>query len=209
MGRAAAQALADVGVDSRIIELRADRIRDPRRYVHGDAADVGVLNQAGFFDASAILITTHDDDANIYLTIYCRQLAPGMQIIARSNKERNVATLQRADADSVLSYASQGATSILNAFGDSDHLVLAEGLEMFSVPVSSAIAGRTLAQLRIPERTGCNIVGITSDGHTVPNPDPQMPIPADVSLVVIGNAESERAFLERYPLTAGWATTRR
>lgn len=208
VGRAAAQSLADEGVDTRIIELRGDRIRDPARYVQGDASDVGVLRRAGFFSASAILITTHDDDANIYLTIYCRQLAPDMQIISRSNSERNIATLQRAGADSVLSYASQGATAILNAFGDSDHLVLAEGLEMFSVPVPPSIVGRTLAEVAIPERTGCNIVGITTNGHTVPNPDPTEPIPPGVSLVVIGSVEAEREFLERFPLETGRAAQR-
>lgn len=208
VGRAAAQALDDQGIATRIVELRADRIRDPDRYVHGDAADIDVLRRAGFFSASAVLITTHSDDANIYLTIYCRQLKPDVQIIARSNLERNVATLQRAGADSVLSYASEGATAILNAFGDSDHLVLAEGLEMFSVPVAASIAGETLEKLQIPETTGCNIVGVTARGHTFPNPDPREPIPADASLVVIGDVEGEAKFLERFPLPTGRAAIR-
>jgi Trk K+ transport system NAD-binding subunit len=196
------------GIDTRIIEKQPDRIRDTRRYVEGDAADLAVLQRAGFSSASAILITTHDDDLNIYLTIYCRQLAPEMQIISRSNMERNVATLHRAGADSVLSYASQGATAILNAFGDSDHLMLAEGLEMFSVPTPSSIAGQTLAQARIPELTWCNIVGVIRDGHTTPNPEPDVPIPTDAALIVIGSVEAERRFLERFPLEVGRASLR-
>lgn len=209
VGRAAADSLAREGVRTRIIELRPERIRDAELYVQGDASQLAVLKRAGFYDASAILITTHDDDANIYLTIYCRQLAPDMQVIARSNVERNVATLQRAGADAVLSYASQGSTAILNAFGDADHLVLAEGLEMFSVPVSEGIAGRTLVDLRIPEETGCNIVGITQGGHTTANPDPREPIPWAASLVVIGSVAAERRFLERFPLEVGQVSRRR
>jgi voltage-gated potassium channel len=74
-----------------------------------------VLERAGIDDASAVIITTHDDDMNVYLTIYCRRLRPDMRIIGRANLDRNVTTLYRAGADAVLSYASTGANAIWNA----------------------------------------------------------------------------------------------
>ncbi len=198
VGRAATQALRNEGIDCTIIELQESRIRNPAFYVQGDASNLDVLERAGFASASAILITTHDDDFNVYLTIYLRQLAPEKQIIARANLERNVATLHRAGADSVLSYATQGATEILNALGGSDHVVLAEGLEMFSIPVPETLSGMTLAAARIPEEIGCRIVAISKGDHSVPNPDPLAPIPGDASLVVVGNSASEKRFLDRY-----------
>jgi len=158
-----------------------------------------VLRAAGLDDANSVLVTTHDDDFNVYLTIYCRQIAPSLQIIARSNRDRNVATLNRAGADSVLSYASLGATAVLNSLGDNDSLVLAEGLEMFSTPLPHAMAGRSLAQARVRELTGCNVVAVTHDGRTIPNPDPDEPLADGASLVLIGHVEAQVAFLERYP----------
>ncbi|HTO01462.1 MAG TPA: NAD-binding protein [Microthrixaceae bacterium] len=199
VGRAAASTLADAGVKCVIIEQMPERIRNPTGYVLGDAADLDVLEEAGIGDASSMLVTTHDDDFNVYLTIYCRQIRPDMQIIARSNKDRNVATLNRAGADSVLSYASLGATAILNTLGDNDSLVLAEGLEMFSTPMPAAMAGKSLAQARVREHTGCNVVAVSHDGRTVPNPDPHVPIQSDASLVVIGDAQAQLEFLERFP----------
>ena len=53
-----------------------------------------------------MLVTTHDDDINVYLTLYCRRLGPDLQIISRANLDRNVSTLHRAGADAVLSYAT-------------------------------------------------------------------------------------------------------
>ena len=209
VGRAAAHGLQSEGVGCRIIESRQDRIRDPELYVLGDASHLDVLQQAGIEDANSILITTHDDDMNVYLTIYCRQIIADVQVIARSNRDRNVATLNRAGADSVLSYASLGATAILNSLGDSDSLVLAEGLEMFSTPVPKQMYGRTLAQVKVREVTGCNVVALSIDGHTTPNPDPSLPLPQDATLIVISDSSAQRRFHERFPAEAGAHAKRR
>lgn len=199
VGRAAARALAHEGVSYRIIDKLPERVAKIEHGILGDAADLAVLEQAGFEDASAILITTHDDDFNIYLTIYCSQIAPDLPVIARSNRESNVATLNRADAESVLSYASLGAAAILNSLGGDDSLVLAEGLEMFSTPMPQSLVGKSFSSARVGELTGCNVVAMTRNGHTEPNPDPHGALPADASLVVIGDVASQKRFLERFP----------
>jgi Trk K+ transport system NAD-binding subunit len=168
--------------------------------VLGDAAEIEVLNEAGMEDASAVLITTHDDDVNVYLTIYCRRLRPDLQVISRANLDRNVATLHRAGADAVLSYASIGATAIWNELGRNDSLVLAEGLEMFRTPVPARMAGRSLAECEVRRRTGCNIVAVELGEQTITNPVPSEPLPADGDLVVIGDASARLRFLEAYPM---------
>ena len=200
VGRAAARRLGDAGIRSRIVEQREDRIRDHALYVHGDAAELEVLYEAGLREASAVLITTHDDDVNVYLTIYCRRLRPDIQVIARANHSRNVATLHRAGADSVLSYASIGATALWNTLGLNDALILAEGLEMFRAPVPLRLAGKTLAEANVRQATGCNVVALSQDGQLLPNPDPYQPIPLDAELVVIADSDSQKAFLDLYPV---------
>lgn len=201
VGRAAAKVLGEAGARCRIIEQRSERIRDPELYVLGDAAELEVLHEAGLRDATAVLITTHDDDVNVYLTIYCRRLRPDIQVIARANLDRNVATLHRAGADAVLSYASIGATAIWNELGLNDSLVLAEGLEMFRMPMPEDMAGRSLAETDVRRRTGCNVVAIARDGEMVTNPDPVAPLPADAELVVIGDDAAQDRFIDAYPVT--------
>ena len=92
-----------------------------------------------------IVITTHDDDMNVYLTIYCRRLRPDIQIISRSTRERNVSTLHRAGADFVLSYASMGATTIFNYLRRAGVVVIAEGLHLTETRVPRPL-GRTNAR---------------------------------------------------------------
>lgn len=203
VGRAAGRALARAGHPYRIIEKKAERIRDDEVYVHGDAADADVLERAGLDEASAVLVTTHDDDVNVYLTIYCRRLRPDVQIIARSNLERNVATLTRAGADAVLSYASLGASAIWNALGDNDTLVVAEGLEVFRVPVPAELAGRPLATSGLRDATGCTAVAVARGEALDHDIDVTAPLPADAALVLIADDASRQRFHERWP-TRDW-----
>lgn len=199
VGRAAGRVLAAAGIEHRIIERRPERIRDPERYVEGDAADLAVLRAAGLPDASAVLITTHEDDVNVYLTLYCRKLEPDIRIISRANRDRNVTTLHRAGADAVMSYASIGASAVWNVLGLDDTLVIAEGLDVIRVRTPTALAGRTLAEVGLRRRTGVNVVAIDHRGVVETNPDPDRPLPGDAELVVIGDADAERAFLTEFP----------
>jgi voltage-gated potassium channel len=198
VGRAAGRRMEEAGRSYRIVERLPERVRDPSKYVVGDAAAIEVLKEAGIENASSTVITTHDDDVNVYLTLYCRRLRPQMQIISRANLDRNVSTLHRAGADYVLSYASTGATAIWNQLGRNNTLVLAEGLDVFRVPVPRAIVGRSLIESRIREETGCNVVAVSRDGATDANPDPNNLLPPDGELIVIGDSESEQRFLKRF-----------
>lgn len=199
VGRAAAKHLKERGTSYRIIEKLEERRRDDR-YVIGDAADRKVLEAAGLMEASAVLITTHDDDVNIYLSIYCQRLRPDIRVIARANLDRNVSTLYRAGADDVLSYATTGAAAIWEHFRSGDMLLLAEGLNIFKVPVPKALVGRTIATCGIRDDTGCNIVAILRPGGVEGNPAPSSVLDAHSKLVLIGDESDEARFAERYPV---------
>lgn len=82
VGRATARALAEREVDYRIVETDPKRIRD-EKYIHGSAADLATLEKAGIRETPAVVITTHDDETNVYLTLYCRKLRSDVQIISR------------------------------------------------------------------------------------------------------------------------------
>jgi len=198
VGRATARALAAREVDYRIVEVLPERIRDPKKYVLGSAADLAVLEEAGIRETSSVIITPHEDDLNVYLTIYCRQLRPDIQILSRATEERNVAALHRAGADSVLSYASMGASAVVNLLQRSKILMVAEGLDLFEVHVSAKLAGRAIAESGIRERTGCSVVAVRTERGMEVVPNPAAVLEADARIVLIGTAEMEQRFLEIY-----------
>jgi K+/H+ antiporter YhaU regulatory subunit KhtT len=126
----------------------------------------------------------------VYLTNYCRRLRPAAQIIAQSRLDRNVTTLHRAGADSVLSYASTGANALWNRLTAENTLQLAEGLEVFRVAVPREVVGKPLAKAGIPESTGCTVVAVASGGSFQANPPADQPLPAGAMLVLIGDDAS-------------------
>jgi voltage-gated potassium channel len=198
VGRAVGRVCRESGLSHCIVEQLSDRVRPGTNYVIGDAAERAVLEEAGIDHASAVVITTHDDDVNVYLTLYCRRLRPDIRVVARSKLERNVSTLYRAGADAVLSYAGTCSAAIWNAFRGQETLLIAEGLSVFRVTVPVQLAGKTLADAHIYRDTKCNVVAIERDGETEGNPDPHRPLPPDAMLVLIGTDEAEAAFAGTY-----------
>lgn len=198
VGRAAANALKERQIDYRIIDKNPDRIRDKEKYILGDAADYEVLEKAGLREAHTTLITTHDDDTNIFLTIYCRQLCPKMELISRATYEKNVNTLHRAGADFVMSYASMGANTIFNILEGQDVMMLAEGLNIFNHKVSSTLKGKSLIQTDIRKKTGCTVIAVRENGEMRINPDPEMKMNTNQELILIGESKGEKIFNEHY-----------
>jgi voltage-gated potassium channel len=198
VGQATSRLLTDLEIGSRVVDLSGERVADLPDFVVGDASDPTVLLRAGLDHASSVAVTTRDDDANVYVTLRCRSLRPDVQIISRATHERNVSTLYRAGADVVLSYFPMEANAIFGVLRRGSRLLLAEGLDLFTVPVPKALAGRTLEQSRLRQDTGCNVLAVRDGAGTADSLDPSTPLPAAGELVLIGDREAVRRYFERY-----------
>ena len=198
VGRSAGATLAERGLDYQIIEQQADRIRNEKHYVLGDAADIETMKKAGLMDAPTVIITSHEDDMNIYLTIYCRKLRPDIQIITRAKQERNLEALHRAGADFVMSYASMGANIILNLLKRNDIVMITEGLNFFRVRLPGELAGKTIAESQIYPDTGCHITAVFTGTESIVSPPPSMKLVTGCEILLIGSIEAENRYLELY-----------
>ena len=198
VGRATSRNLIDDGVDHRIVERTPDRVHDRSRYVVGDATDPAVLEEAGLDRAASIAITTHNDDVNVYLTMYCRRLRPDVQILSRATLEHNVSTLRRAGADFVLSYIPLEANAIFDVLRHGNLMLLAAGLQVFTVPVPPALVGRSIAESGLRATARVNVMGIRREAGRAELPDINAPLAADTELILIGDREAAQAFFARY-----------
>lgn len=195
VGRATARFLAQREIDYRIVELVPDRVVDTERTIIGSAADLAVLEQAGIRQTSTVIITPREDDLNVYLTIYCRQLRPEIQIMSRATQDRNVAALHRAGADSVLSYASMGVNAVMNRLQRNQILMVAEGLYLFEVPVPATLCGSRIADSAIRERTDCSVVALRRDAEIEVVSSPDTLLDAETDIVLVGTAAAQECFL--------------
>ena len=198
VGQVAARTLAEHGISYRIVEKRAVRADGPHEdfTILGDAADIDVLKTAGIDSAKSVIVTTHSDDMNIYLTFYCRQLRSDIQIISRSILERNVSKLHTAGADLVMSYSSLGAGVIFQLLRPNEVSLFTEGLIVMNRIAGVELAGKTIMESGVREKTGFSIIAIRRDDRLSVSPNPQTEIEEQDELIVIGTAENEKLFTE-------------
>ena len=200
VGRSAAEALKERGIASRIVENDRELAEKNENYIYGSAADINTLVRAGIKESPSVFITTHNDDINIYLTIYCRRLRPDIQIISRATLDRNVSKLHAAGADIVMSYASLSVNTIVNILKPNEVLMLTEGLNVFRVPLPAMLIGKSLQETGLRERTGCSVVAINSGGNMKISPNPYIPLKKDSELILIGTSDAEKKLLQEFSL---------
>jgi voltage-gated potassium channel len=202
VGRAAAAALRRREIPVHMVERNAElepKIASiPDRLFLGDAADRRVLEAAGIAGTPCILLTTHDDAMNVYLTVYCRRLNPNARILTRVTHERNVEAIQRAGADFVLSYASLGVQTVYSIVQGRELIVLGEGIDLFYVPLPQSLADKTLADAGIGARTGLNVIGVQKEGQFVTNLPPGQRLVKGSMLVALGSTEQREHFSAVY-----------
>ncbi len=198
VGCAVADALDGHNITCNIIEKTRLVAHKKGKHIQGDAADINTLRKAGIEEARTVIITTHNDPMNIYLTFYCRQLRPDIQIISRSTLERNVSKLHRAGADLVMSSASLGTNSILNLLRPNEVSAFTEGLNAFNCPVHPPLAGKTLTESQIRQKTECSVIAINHQGEQIISPDPQLILEDGDELILVGTIEAEKHFFEHF-----------
>lgn len=202
VGRSAARALKRRDVRVHVVERDEHVSRQivgvPDRLFEGDAADRALLEEAGIRDAPSILLTTHDDAMNVYLTVYCRRLNPDARIISRVTHERNVEAIFRAGADFVLSYAALGVEGTLSIVQGRELLMLGEGVDVFDIPLPHVLAGRTLAEAGIRERTGLNVIAVRENGRIRSHTADSGVLSPGCALIALGTPEQRRTFSESF-----------
>jgi len=194
VGKAAVQALHENQIEYRIVEKNVRLTKGRKRYILGDAADLEVLKRAGIENAPSVIITTNNDNMNIYLTIYCRRLRPDIQIITRTTLDRNISKLHHAGADLVMSYASMGANAVINYLKEDKELMLAEGLNIFRQQIPGALVGKSLVRSKIREKTSCSVIAVRSGQDTRINPEPGYVLQKGEEIILVGTTEAEKTF---------------
>ncbi|MBQ9395473.1 MAG: potassium channel protein [Proteobacteria bacterium] len=202
VGLAAARYLQAKGTPFTILDKKEPEGREwlefAQNTVFGDAADLNFLKSTLFFEASAILITTNDDDINIYLCLYFRKLRPGVQIIVRANDERNVSMLHRAGADFVLSTSTMASSMLFNNLKQGHLYTMVEGLYAIQVKIPPKMVGKSLVNLRFRALTGCSVIAMIIDGKCVINHSPYEPMPANAEIIMVLTPEAEEKFVRHF-----------
>jgi voltage-gated potassium channel len=168
--------------------------------VHGDATEDPVLEKAGIDRARAVVAALDTDAANLFLTLSARALRPDIFIVARARVHDSEEKLRRAGADRVVNPQSIGGARIA-AFVLQPHVTefldivmhdrnLEFRLAEVAVPQGATVAGRSIRDAQLRDRTGALVLALREqDGTFHTNPPPDTPLREGHVLIAIGTAD--------------------
>jgi voltage-gated potassium channel len=167
----------------------------------GEASDDGRLEEAGVRRAKGLVAAVDSDADNVFVVLSARKLNPRLNIVARASSDESAAKLEMAGADRTLSpyavggrrLASLATQPLIVDFLD----IVTRGekgiefrLEEFGVPEDSFLAGHTIGELRIGERTGAMILATRNkEGTFDTTPSANNRVRAGDTLIVLGTRE--------------------
>lgn len=188
-----------------VIDKSQERIEELQKseqkifYIHGDATQDEILRKAGIEHASAIISAMAIDTDNVFTVLTARQLNSKLKIISRVAQPSAIRKLKLAGADHIITPEQVGgfymATLVTNP-GAIDFLSFITneyesniGIEEFMYEKAPNYCHRkTIAELQIRRKTGCNIIGYKSPrGRYIVNPMPDTRLIAGSSFIVLGD----------------------
>ncbi len=165
--------------------------------MEGDASNDDVLREAGIDHAAALVAAVATDATNLYITLSGRSLRPDLFIVARAREDASVAKLERAGADRVVNPQEIGGarmaaflvqpnvTEFLDVVMHDHEMELR--LEEVKVGADSPLAGISVAQAAIRDRTGALILALRDpDGGFITTPDAGTVMQPGQVLIAIG-----------------------
>jgi voltage-gated potassium channel len=165
--------------------------------IAGDATDDEVLRRAGIEHARAFVAATSTDTTNVYLALSGRALRPDLFIVGRARDSESERKLIRAGADRVINPQAIGGSRIaamlmqphvsefldVVTHGDEIEFRLSE----VTLRDGSRLAGRSLREARLRERTGALVLAIRGpDNQFQTNPGPDTVMSGGDVLIAIG-----------------------
>jgi voltage-gated potassium channel len=202
VGRSIASEVDDAGRPLVVVDSDPDRLAEcPYPTVMGDATQDAVLTEAGIERASSLIAAVDADAANSFIILSARAMRPDVFIVARARGADSEDKLRRAGADRVVNPQHIGGARMA-AFVLRPHVAefvdvvmhdrnLEFRLEELLIRPSSPIAGKSLRDAQVRDRTGALVLAVReSHGDLRTNPSPDTTLEAGDLLIAIGT-ESE------------------
>jgi Trk K+ transport system NAD-binding subunit len=197
VGKEVTRLLIQKSIDYIIVDKKDIYSKD-KSVITGDASESDTLKKAGLANTPAVVITTLNDSANIYITSLVRAIRPDVQIITCCVMERNADLLYRAGADAVISYSQLGANYMFNALFRNNILMVEDDVYIIRVKMPAQLAGKTLLNSSIRESSGCNVMAIEEKDLMFINPPAKTVLSPAAKLIIICNEKSEKKFFELF-----------
>lgn len=193
-GMAVALTLAESDCDVLAIDDKEENIQeiaDKVAYaVKADVREPGILKSLGVQNVDvAIIAVSENIEASVNATMQAKDLGVS-QVIAKATTRLHGRILSKIGADEVIypehSMGLRVARNLLSS-GFLDIFELSSEVSMAEFRIPAGWVGKTLGQLKLREKYKVNIIGLKIQDEVRVYLDPQEPLPADCTLIAMGN----------------------
>ena len=137
----------------------------------------------------AVICTASNFEASVMAVTLCKE-AGVKKVIAKCANEMQRKILSRVGADEVVFPEHESGIRLaknLLSSGFIDMISLSKDVSMVEIEVKPEWAGKNLIQLDLRKKYGINVVAVKQGEEVDVTIDPQQPLEADMTLIVIAN----------------------
>ena len=190
-GWSVALTLEKMGADVLVVDDSFEKIQEISEQVSyalkADVSDPEALEALGGRNLDgAVIAVSENFEASIMATMLCKEMGIPM-VLAKAKDKLQGTILKKVGADSVV-YPEMGGRVAKNLVAKefSDWIELSDDYSMVEAIVPEPWRGKCLADLKVRERFGINVVGIIINKQVDVTFDPQEPLPSNGILIMIG-----------------------
>ena len=191
-GRAVATELVKNGAEVIAVDQNIDIVNELATELPvckcADITDPEVIKQLDIANVDVVVICMANNlEATVMAITLCKEAGVGT-IIAKCIDEMHEKIFARVGADRVLFPERESGRRLgksLLSSGFMDIVELSKDVSMVEIPVKPEWQGKNLIELNLRKKYSINVVAIMSSGSVITNIDPEMPLEAGMSLIVI------------------------
>ena len=214
MGAVIAKELHDKGYPFVVVELDQDKVDKISalgyQSILGDATIEKTLEEAGIHEAAGIVVCLNNDPDNLFVTLTARSLNHDAFLVSRCSQINNKPKLKQAGANKVVNPYTAGGHRMAELLispelEDTVSLSLSQGIvdlaiDEVNLTNLNSFHGVKIKDSTIREEFNLIIVGLVNgDGSYEINPDPELLLSADHTVMIMGQKRQLQQFKDKFP----------
>ena len=214
MGAVIAKELHDKGYPFVVVELDQDKVDKISalgyQSILGDATIEKTLEEAGIHEAAGIVVCLNNDPDNLFVTLTARSLNHDAFLVSRCSQINNKPKLKQAGANKVVNPYTAGGHKMAELLispelEDTVSLSLSHGIvdlaiDEVNLTNLNSFHGVKIKDSTIREEFNLIIVGLVNgDGSYEINPDPELLLSADHTVMIMGQKRELEQFKDKFP----------
>jgi len=176
----------------------------------GDATIEKTLEEAGIHEAAGIVVCLNNDPDNLFVTLTARSLNHDAFLVSRCSQINNKPKLKQAGADKVVNPYTAGGHRMAELLispelEDTVSLSLSQGIvdlaiDEVNLTNLNSFHGVKIKNSKFREEFNLIIIGLVNgDGSYEINPDPELQLSADHTVMIMGQKRQLQQFKDKFP----------